>query len=366
MQKRFVHEHPKDSTNWEMLETQSLVSDPSVHSIDGPMCRWSLKARGSIEKAEFMRKQTRWITSSKEIAEVLRGDGRWKRDRRHVHMTGKSETACEYPASLVAAMLSAIKRQMISDGAIRIGEMHFAGPVPDDGDCPTELEGKWRVDGMWVDPKLLIAGRREEMEYMRKMGAFEVVDEKRVLRQRLQTSQTEMGGQDERREMPFKIGLSRDKKRAKDRDEQLGPDDVFSPTPPSEGLKMLVSTMMTGHVDGNHVDGPFEMATWDVSRAHFYGDARRWIYTYLPEGHEQKGELARLCRRMYGTRDAASIWGDTWSEVLKESSMKVGTACPAFFCSCDGDFKGLCHGDDFCVVARRKQLQTFANLWKSP
>ena len=55
----------------------------------------------------------------------------------------------------------------------------------------------------------------------------------------------------------------------------------------------------------------------DVSRAHFYGEARTWIYTYLPEGHEQVGKLARLCRSMYGTRDAASIWGDTWSEVLK-------------------------------------------------
>ena len=47
---------------------------------------------------------------------------------------------------------------------------------------------------------------------------------------------------------------------------------------------MLVSTMMTGH-DGNHADGPFEMATRDVSRAHFYGEARK---------------LARLCRSMYG------------------------------------------------------------------
>ena len=49
-------------------------------------------------------------------------------------MTGKPETACEYPASLVVAMSSAIKRQMISDGAISIGDMHFAGPVPDEGD----------------------------------------------------------------------------------------------------------------------------------------------------------------------------------------------------------------------------------------
>ena len=94
-------------------------------------------------KTEFMRKRTRWLTGSKEIAEVLCGDGRWKRYKRFVHITGKSETACEYPASLVVAMLKAIKRQMISDGVIRIEEMHFAGPVPDEGDNPKELEGKW-------------------------------------------------------------------------------------------------------------------------------------------------------------------------------------------------------------------------------
>ena len=158
--------------------------------------------------------------------------------------------------------------------------------------------------------------------------------------------------------------VCREIERANDRDEQLGPEDVFSPMPPLGGLKVLVSTMMTGHDDGHHVNSPFEMATCDVSRAHFYGEARRWIYTFLLEGHEQVGKLARLCRSMYGTRDAASVWRDTWSEVLKESSMKVGTACPDFFCSRDGDLKGLCHGDDFCVVARQKQLQTFGNVFE--
>ena len=42
--------------------------------------------------------------------------------------------------------------------------------------------------------------------------------------------------------------------------------------------------------------------------------------------------------------------------------MKVGTACPAFFFIPDGNLKGLCHGDDFCVVARLKQLQTFGKV----
>ena len=104
MQTHFDHEHPKDPSSWEMPDVQSLINDPRVYSIDGPMCRWSLRTRGTKDKTEFMRKRIRWITSSKEIAEVLRGDGRWKRDKRFVHMTGKSETVSEYPASLVVAM----------------------------------------------------------------------------------------------------------------------------------------------------------------------------------------------------------------------------------------------------------------------
>ena len=101
MQRRFVHEHPKDSSSWEMPEVQSLINVSREYSIDGPLCRWSLRTRGSKDKTEFMRKRTRWITSSKEIAEVLRGNGRCKRDKRIVHMTGNSETVSEYPASFV-------------------------------------------------------------------------------------------------------------------------------------------------------------------------------------------------------------------------------------------------------------------------
>ena len=119
------------------------------------------------------------------------------------------------------------------------------------------------------------------MEFFKKMGVFEVVDVKWVDKMKGEKSRSRL--------------VCREIKRAKDRDEKLEPEDVFS----SEGLKMLVSTMMTGHDDGNHSNGPFETVTWDVSRAHFYGDARRWICAYLPEGPEQKGKLARLCRSMY-------------------------------------------------------------------
>ena len=43
--------------------------------------------------------------------------------------------------------------------ADRVGELHFGGPVPDEGDCPT---GKCGVDGIWIDPKLMIADGKKK------------------------------------------------------------------------------------------------------------------------------------------------------------------------------------------------------------
>ena len=79
------------------------------------------------------------------------------------------------------------------------------------------------------------------MEHTRKMGVFEVVNEKERYDNGCKLLKLKWCGQDEGREnavRDWSVGRS---KRAKDRDEQLGPEDVFSPMPPSEGLKMLVS-----------------------------------------------------------------------------------------------------------------------------
>ena len=104
------------------------------------------------------------------------------------------------------------------------------------------------------------------MEYTRKMGVFEVVDEKECYDNGCKPLKLKWVDKMKGEKCRSRL-VCREIKRAEDRDEQLGPEDVFSPMPPSEGLKMLVSTMMTGHEDGNHADGPFEMATWDVESA---------------------------------------------------------------------------------------------------
>ena len=64
---------PKVPRLGKCLKFNPLVSDPRVHSISCPMCRWCLKARGSKKKVELMRKQSRWITMFKKMSEVPSG-----------------------------------------------------------------------------------------------------------------------------------------------------------------------------------------------------------------------------------------------------------------------------------------------------
>ena len=55
---------------------------------------------------------------------------------------------------------------------------------------------------------------------------------------------------------------------------------------PSEGMKMLVDGTRRWKY---HTDGPIARATWVVSRAHLYGDARRCL-----EVTSKNGKQARL------------------------------------------------------------------------
>ena len=86
------------------------------------------KGRGKVYK------MTRWITNSREIAEVLDKYCTNRRGgpiHRHVPLLGGIARLCEaYPLELVDAVLEGLKRQMLSDQAISSVELHASGPVP--------------------------------------------------------------------------------------------------------------------------------------------------------------------------------------------------------------------------------------------
>ena len=147
------------------------------------------------------------------------------------------------------------------------GNCTWAGPVPDEGDFLKELEGTRSFDGTWTGPKLLNDGRKVDMEYMRKHGVFEVVDENACHDNGCNPLTLKWVDKVKGDVCRSRL-VCREIKKAKNKDEQLGPEDVISPMQPLEGVEDAGV-----HDDGNHTDAPIEMATWDVSRAHLYGDA---------------------------------------------------------------------------------------------
>lgn len=242
-----------------------------------------------------------------------------------------------------------------------------AGPVPDEGDYtelweqefPEEHEGSIGVDGWWIPDHLLQERRHEEMTWIDRQGVYSKVPAAEC--HRYQGRPYTLNRVDDMKgDKSRSILVVREVKKAKQKEDQLSPSEVFSAMPPVESLEMLVSHWMTEQVDES--GAALELAMWDVSRAHFFGEAQRWVYTSLPPGYEEPGYVARLNRTMYGTQDAGRIWMETWVQELVKRDIKMGRTCPALL---RGDrVCGFCHGDDFCVVGSGVRLAWFDGLLK--
>lgn len=112
---------------------------------------------------------------------------------------------------------------------------------------------------------------------------------------------------------------------------------------------------MTESTDNN--GRPLAIGCWDVPRAHFYGEAKRRVFTTLSEGADRLGHMALLLRTMYGTQDAANDWGETWREAVRGHGYQPGVANPSLI---RGEFvKGFCHRDDLFVAAAEEELDKF-------
>ena len=130
--------------------------------------------------------------------------------------------------------------------------------------------------------------------------------------------------------------------------QKLEDHELYSAMPPLEALKVLCSLMTTLKVSSK--GKKLHMRLIDISRAHFYGESRRDVYTNLPEGEEQPGKCAKLVRTMYGTQDASSVWQETYTSLLREHGVQNGTAWPAIFFDPTTEARFMVHGDDFVIV----------------
>ena len=89
------------------------------------MCRWEMMAtdRHGLQGTGYVRKETGWLTNSRELAELLEGECSNKAGKhpwhRHVHLIGGiAKQAARYPPALGKAVLRTVKAYLVQKGEL--------------------------------------------------------------------------------------------------------------------------------------------------------------------------------------------------------------------------------------------------------
>ena len=105
-------------------------------------------------------------------------------------------------------------------------------------------------------------------------------------------------------------------------------DDLYAATPPLESLKALVSVCSSSQQGAS----PHRIMAVDVKRAYFYAPATRDLFVKIPKEDKEDGDegmVAKLKLSLYGTRDAALKWANTYTEFLEELGFTRGRGAAA-------------------------------------
>ena len=98
----------------------------------------------------------------------------------------------------------------------------------------------------------------------------------------------------------------------------------------------------------------------DIKRAYFYAAATRPIFIEIPpedRNEDDQGMVAQLNLSLYGTRDAAMNWADTYTRLLAPLGFEVGKASPCNFRHVARGISLTVHGDDFASTGTEAQLR---------
>ena len=131
-------------------------------------------------------------------------------------------------------------------------------------------------------------------------------------------------------------------------------DDFFSPTPPVEALRLLLSHADSGRSSSA---GDCKIQVVDARKAHLHGFAERNLYVALPPEVRMPGKCARLRRSLYGIRDAPARWEAFLSKQLECKGFVRGLATPCCYRHSSKDLSCVVYGDDFVFAGVESDLE---------
>ena len=106
----------------------------------------------------------------------------------------------------------------------------------------------------------------------------------------------------------------------------------------------------------------------DVKRAYFYAPSTRPVHILIPQEDWEDGDEERvgvLHLSLYGTRDAALNWANTYTKLLKDIGFITGTASPCNFRHATRSIAVTVHGDDFNSIGTEADLKLLDAQLKS-
>eukprot|EP00971_Amphidinium_carterae_P326516 6457363-Amphidinium_carterae.1 len=133
-------------------------------------------------EGSFILKRVKWMTSSSEIAEVLKKDGKSKLYRKVRLAAQEAAGAAQYPTELIARVTQSLRRQLLDlvlvDGRVDATSLYAAGPVADFPEPDlSEWEDVYDIHGNLLEAHKVNAGRQEvlEIEWILKQDFFHYV-----------------------------------------------------------------------------------------------------------------------------------------------------------------------------------------------
>ncbi|CAE8638172.1 unnamed protein product, partial [Polarella glacialis] len=301
-------------------EAKLLQQLPGVVVVDGPLCRWDVRATNTCTDINYLKntplyvrcpgggfvcKPTRWITNSQKLADFL---AQWSLDR-------------------------GLKTEMKKDSILSSADLIAGGPVPsasvfdafDEDSLQKAVECYDNISGEVLPLELVEKARGEEIGWVRS----------RIVGREL---------------------------RAKTKDALLV-HELFSSIMPWEMVKSLLSFLVTDEFPG--ADEELELGIFYISRAHFMPVAARELYVEISDEDRLPGDgdvVGRLNRNMYGFRDASHGWMEDWQKLLASGGYKMGKANSALFYNAKPQGRGAVHGDDFYVLGSRATVNAMCEL----
>ena len=232
----------------------------------------------------------------------------------------------------------------------------FAGPVPE---IPLEydqiLKGGGRfwddVNGGILPEDLVLAKRREEIDWVHSEGVYEIVPMQECKDAGMKPLDLIWVDRSTHKKIRSRLCAREYKTKKQGKIQRALPASrLFSAMPPLEAVKVLVSMMMS--VSLLNKGKPLQLRHHDISRAHFQGTAQRLIYIRLPaEDRPKYGEdkVGRWIKSMYGTQNASHIWQFDYANLICEElgGFRRGKHSVALFHDPNSDVRLAVHDDDF-------------------